>query len=78
MDSHLSMNTFKVPWLHLEVASCVLKKVNAFLCIQCLLEHHCILTFVGFDYLLQHLNGFQGFCSPLSCLFGCMPHSFEF
>ncbi len=44
--SYFSTNAYEVPWLHLNIASCVMK----------FLGHHCILTFVIFNYLLQPLT----------------------
>jgi hypothetical protein len=45
--SYLSTNAYEVPWLHLDIASCVIK----------ILGHHCIHAI--FDYLLQPLNKFN-------------------
>ncbi len=47
--SYFSTNVYELPWLHLDIISCVMK----------FLGHHCIFTFVIFNYLLQPLNKFN-------------------
>jgi hypothetical protein len=65
---YLSTNAYEVPWLHLDIANCVIK----------FLGHHCIHTFVIFLLLVATFEQVQqSFYSLLSHFCCHMPHGFK-
>jgi hypothetical protein len=66
--SHLSMNAYAVPWLHLNIIGCVMKFFGPSL-------HSYLCDFLLLATIFEQVQ--QSFCSSFSHFFCHMPHGFE-